>query len=398
MTKQERIVLFLLAALNFTHILDFMIMMPLGPYLMPFFQISPFQFSILVSAYTISAAISGFSAAFFVDNYDRKKILIFAYGFFLLGTIACGIAPSYWFLFASRIFAGIFGGLIGAQVVSIIADIFPFERRGVAMGAIMSAFAIASTFGMPFALQLVNWISWHAPFLTIGLLGIILIPFLYRFLPRMDGHINQENKEHHKKREVIISVFNHPSQYKALIFTFLMMFGHFLVIPFINPYMQFNVGYSKEFTPYIYLVGGIASFVSANFIGKLADKYGKLSIFTICVFAALPMIYILTHIPHQANQIAVLALFALWFVASTGRGVAGSAMVTSVVDAEHRGSFQSFNSSMQQLGTGIASFLAGVIIVKNPENQSLSHYDILGYLSIFALLLCVFLARNIFKK
>jgi MFS transporter, DHA1 family, inner membrane transport protein len=397
MTQQERIVLYLLAALNFTHILDFMIMMPLGPYLMPFFQISPFQFSILVSAYTISAALSGFAAAFFVDNYDRKKILLVAFALFLLGTIACGVAPNYWFLFAARVFAGIFGGLIGAQVTSIIADIFPYERRGVAMGTIMSAFAIASIFGMPFALQLVNWVSWHAPFLTIGLFGIVLIPFLYRYLPKMDGHINQDQSEKHTKKEVITNILNHPTQYQALIFTFLMMFGHFLVIPFINPFMQFNVGYSKEFTPYIYLVGGVASFLSAGFIGKMADKYGKLSIFRVCVFAALPMIFILTNIPSQSNQIAVLTLFALWFMASTGRGVSGSALVTGVVDAEHRGSFQSFNSSMQQFGTGVASFLAGLIVIKNPENQSLIHYDILGYLSIFALLLCVFLAKKIFN-
>jgi MFS transporter, DHA1 family, inner membrane transport protein len=148
MTTKERIILGLLSALNFTHILDFMIMMPLGAYLMPYFQISPLQFSLLVSAYTISAGVSGFAAAFFVDNYDRKKILIAAYALFLLGTIACGLAPNYYLLFAARVFAGIFGGLIGAQVTSIIADTFSYEVRGRAMGAVMSAFSLASTLGI----------------------------------------------------------------------------------------------------------------------------------------------------------------------------------------------------------------------------------------------------------
>jgi MFS transporter, DHA1 family, inner membrane transport protein len=397
MTKKERIILFLLAALNFTHILDFMIMMPLGAYLMPYFHISPFQFSLLVSAYTISAGISGFAAAFYVDNYDRKKILIAAYALFLVGTIACGIAPNYYALFAARVFAGIFGGLIGAQVTSIIADTFAYEVRGKAMGSVMSAFALASTLGMPFALYLANGISWHAPFLLVGTLGIVMIPFLLRYLPAMTGHIQIADNQHHSKIEVLTEVFKHPIQYKALLFTFLMMGGHFLVIPFINPFMLFNVGYTKDFTPLIYFVGGAASFFSAFILGRLSDKYGKLTIFTICVFAALPMVFILTNLPYLPSQFWVLALFGLWFTASTGRGVAGSAMVSNVVSPEHRGSFQSFNSSFQQLGTGLAALVAGLIVTKDETTQRLVHYDWVGYLSILALLTCVILGRQIFK-
>ncbi|RYY81219.1 MAG: MFS transporter, partial [Chitinophagaceae bacterium] len=170
MTPKERILLLLLAAINFTHILDFMIMMPLGNYLMPYFRISPQQFTLLVAAYTVSAGISGFIAAFFVDGFDRKKVLLFGYTGFLLGTIACGFAPSFYALLAARLVAGLFGGLIGAQVLSIISDVFPYERRGQAMGSVMSAFSIASTLGVPFSLYLANLISWHAPFLLVGFL------------------------------------------------------------------------------------------------------------------------------------------------------------------------------------------------------------------------------------
>src|SRR6476620_10398560 len=98
MTWKERIILIILASINFTHILDFMIMMPLGNYLMPYFHISAKQFSFLVGAYTLSAAVSGFTAAFFVDKFDRKRVLLFGYIGFLLGTIACGFAPSYMLL------------------------------------------------------------------------------------------------------------------------------------------------------------------------------------------------------------------------------------------------------------------------------------------------------------
>ena len=333
MNRKEILILTLLASLNFTHILDFMILMPLGNYLMPFFKINPQEFSVLVSAYTISAAVSGFAAAFFVDAFDRKKVLLVAYTGFLVGTIFCGFAPTYWTLFSARVMAGLFGGLIGAQVLSIVADTFPYERRGAAMGAIMSAFAIASTFGVPFALYLANLSSWHAPFLLVGFLGIILIPLLIYFLPSMTAHIHSEAVIKESKWTIITNILKDDVQYKALIFSGLVMFGHFLIIPFINPYMELNVGFSKKITPLIYLVGGITSFFSANILGKLSDTYGKLLIFNICVFTALPFVFMITNLPPTQLYIPVLVVFGLWFMASTGRGVTASAMVSNVVKA-----------------------------------------------------------------
>jgi MFS transporter, DHA1 family, inner membrane transport protein len=394
MNSKERLILLLLAALNFTHILDFMILMPLGNYLMPYFKISPQQFSVLVSCYTISAAVSGFAAAFYVDNFDRKKILITAYIGFLMGTLACGLAPSFTLLMIARIVTGLFGGLIGAQVLSIVADVFPYERRGQAMGAIMSAFAVASTFGVPFALYLANLSSWHAPFLLVGGLGFVLVPFLMRLIPPMTGHLANHKKE--DKIAVLTNILKDKSQYAALIFSGLIMFGHFLIIPFINPYMEFNMGYSKYHTPLVYLVGGIASFFSANILGRLADKYGKLTIFTISVLGAVPFVLILTNMP-IAPFFIILTFFGIWFSMSTGRGVTAQAMVSQVVQTEHRGSFQSFNSSMQQLGSGLASLVAGFVVVKGDKGEIL-HYDWVGFLSIGVLLMSLFIGRQIFKK
>jgi MFS transporter, DHA1 family, inner membrane transport protein len=394
MTSKERLILILLAALNFTHILDFMIMMPLGNYLMPFFKISPQEFTFLVSSYTISAAISGFSAAFFVDSFDRKKILLVAYLGFLIGTLACGLAPTFALLFLARTVAGVFGGLIGAQVLSIVADTFPYERRGMAMGALMSAFSIASTFGVPFALYLANHFSWHAPFLLVGGLGFALMPLLMRYIPSMTSHIHTSATPESKLAS-LTNVLKDKNQYKALIFSGLIMFGHFLIIPFINPYMEFNLGYSKSETPMVYLVGGIASFFAANILGRLSDKYGKLTIFSICVIAALPMVYLITHLP-SVHFTLILVLFALWFSTATGRGVSAQAMVSQVVNPEHRGSFQSFNSSIQQLGTGLASLAAGFIVIKG-SNGEIMRYDWVGYLSIAVLVVSLLLGRRIFK-
>jgi predicted MFS family arabinose efflux permease len=395
MTKKERIILFLLAALNFTHILDFMIMMPLGNYLMPFFKISPQQFSFLVASYTISASVSGFAAAFFVDGFDRKRVLIIAYCGFLVATFACGFAPTYIFLLLARIVAGVFGGLIGAQVISIVSDLFTYERRGRAMGAVMSSFAVASTVGIPLALYLANLISWHAPFIFIAGLGLLLIPFLIYFIPAMNRHLLTAQVKPKINTEGFFAVFKDNHQYKALIFSGMMMFAHFIIVPFINPFMEFNLGYSKKLTPLIYLVGGIAAFFSANYLGRLSDKIGKLKIFTICLIISLPLMLLITNLVTIPYWI-VLTIFGLWFTVATGRGVTAQAMVSNVVKAEHRGSFQSFNSSMQQLGSGLAALVAGLVVTKNAD-ESIAHYGWLGLIGVTVMLLTLLVARKNFK-
>jgi predicted MFS family arabinose efflux permease len=393
MTKKEKIILFLLAALNFTHILDFMIMMPLGNYLMPFFHITAKQFSYLVAAYPITAFGSSFIAAFFVDRFDRKQVLISAYVPFLVGTLACGFAPNYEMLLYARIFTGIFGGLIGAQVMSIVADLFKYERRGLATGAVMSSFAIAATLGVPFALYLANIFTWHAPFLLIGFTGFGIVPFLIKFIPPVQGHLKHSH-EHRSWHQALLNVLDSRSQMLALVFSLLVMTGHFLIIPFVNPYLEFNKGFSKELTPMIYLAGGIASFASALILGKLSDKLGKLSVFSVTIFLSFFAVAIITNLPTLPFSV-VLGLFAVWFILGTGRAVTGQAMISNVVKPENRGSFMSFNSSMQQLGSGIAALSAGYIVVSDKQGK-ISHYDWVGYLSIAVMLLALILARYLF--
>ena len=395
MSRNEKVLLLLLASINFTHILDFMIMMPLGNYLMPYFKITPQQFSMLVAAYTLSAGLSGFVAAFFVDRYDRKKILLIGYTGFLLGTIACGFAPSYHLLLLSRLLAGIFGGLIGAQVLSIVSDVFPYERRGAAMGAVMSSFSIASTLGVPFSLYLANIFSWHAPFLLVGFLGFIIVPLIYKYVPVMDAHIAVGDRKT-SKLDVLKIVWRNKVQRMALLFSGLVMMGHFLIVPFINPYLEFNNGYSKTQTPMVYLVGGIAAFFAANILGKLSDRFGKLRVFNICILLSLPLVIYITQMPPIPFAV-VLLFFAAWFVVGTGRGVTAQAMTSNVVEQDKRGSFMSFNSSVQQLGTAAASLIAGVIIISGSGGR-IFRYEWLGYLSVAILLTCVLLANSIFKS
>ena len=396
MSKKERILLFLLASLNFTHILDFMIMMPLSNYLIPYFKITAFQFSLLVASYSISAFISGLVIAMVIDRFDRKRSLVFAYAGFLIGTIACGFAPTYGLLLAARIMAGLFGGIIGAQVLSIVADLFVYERRGTAIGAVMSAFAAASILGVPISLYLTNLFkfNWHVPFLLIGSVGIVLVPLIIRYVPTMTGHINKSSQG--PPLSVLTSVFNVTGQRKVLLFSGLLMMGHFLIIPFINPYIEFNKGFSKELIPLIYLFGGIASLAGAIFLGRYSDRVGKLPVFLWSVFLSLFMVLIITRMPNVHFSV-VLCFFALWFVMATSRMVTAQAMISEVVKPEQRGSFMSINGSVQQLGSGLAALAAGAIVITEKSGK-INHYEWVGYLSIFVLLGSMILGRKVFRK
>lgn len=397
MTKKERIILFLLASLNFTHILDFMIMMPLGNYLIVDLKISAFQFSILVAAYSISAFFSGLAIATIIDRFDRKKPLLIAYVGFLLGTVACGFAPNFGLLLAARIVAGLFGGIIGAQVFAIVADLFTYERRGRAMGIVMSGFAAASILGVPLSLYITNLFkhNWHLPFLMIGAVALLLIPLVMRYVPNMISHIKVRTG-FETNFGALIRVAQIPVQRMALTFSGLLMMGHFLIIPFINPYLEFNKGFSKETTPLIYLAGGVASLVAALYLGRMADKKGKLIVFSLSVFLSLFMVLIITRLPNVAFPVVVL-FFMIWFIVATGRIVTAQAMITQVVLPEQRGSFMSINGSIQQLGSGIAALCAGSIVVTEKSGR-IHNYEWVGYLSIFVLLLSLIFGRIIFRN
>ncbi|MBP7473749.1 MAG: MFS transporter [Pyrinomonadaceae bacterium] len=396
MQRKERIILLLLTLINFTHIMDFMIMMPLGNYLMPYFDISSQQFSMLVAAYTFSAGISGFLAAFFVDRFDRKRVLMFAYAGFLLGTFCCAISPAYEILLVSRIVAGLFGGLIGAQVLSIVADLIPYERRATAMGMIMAAFSVASVFGVPFGLFIANFFNWHAPFVFVVIMGLVLIPFLLKFLPKMEGHLLEKSEPRIGPIELISDVFRNSRQMYALALTAFMMMGHFMIIPFINPFMEFNMGFSKTQTPLIYMVGGSLTMISSPLIGRLADRVGKYGIFVALVLAAVPLIALITNLPHISFYL-VLCITGLWFIISAGRFIPAQAMISNVVPPERRGSFMSFNSSVQQMFVGLASVIAGLIVIKMPDN-TIARYEVTGYLSIAIILCSLFFATMLHRR
>ncbi len=391
MNNKERLLLLTLAAINFTNIMDFMIMMPLGPQLMRLFDITPQQFGLMVSSYTLSAGVSGFCTAFIVDKFDRKRFLQVLYIGFLLGTLACGLAPTFELLMAARIFTGVFGGVLGAIVLAIVGDVIPFERRGQAMGFIMAAFSAASVFGVPFGLWIATEFSWHAPFLFLAILALPVQFCIYKFVPSLKNHLKASQQN--TVWQTLQNITSNPNQRKSITFMMVVMFGHFSIIPFLSPYMVSNVGFTEHQLSYIYLFGGLCTIASSPFIGKLSDKAGKLKVFTWFVsLSCIPILFI-TNMPRIDIWFALIATSA-FFAISSGRFIPAQAMVTATVSPQNRGSFMSIVSSMQQLSAGLASYIAGVIIVKQPSGE-MSNYNLVGLMSVAGALLTLVLVRRI---
>jgi MFS transporter, DHA1 family, inner membrane transport protein len=392
MSSKEKLLLFILACINFTHIIDFMIMMPLGPQLMQIFDISPRQFGFVVSAYGLSAGVSGFLSAFFVDNYDRKKVVLFAYTGFVAGTLACAFAPTYEILILTRTIAGTFGGLIGAQVLSIVADTFEYERRATAMGFITTAFSLAAVVGIPAGLFFASKFGWHSPFLILGCLGIVVIFLIYQFVPKLDKHLhNRQPKQ--TPFTVITDITKNPNQLRALLLSTVIMLGHFSIIPYISPTLVANVGYSQDNIFLIYFVGGICTIFSAPLVGKLADKKGKYPIFVTFAFLSMIPIFLITNM-FSGILWGVLLISAIFFVFSNGRLIPTQAIISGVVTPQQRGSFMAINSSVQLFAQAIATNIGGFIIHKTPTGY-LENYPIVGYYAIIMIFLSIFIAKTV---
>jgi MFS transporter, DHA1 family, inner membrane transport protein len=391
MTRKEIILLAVLSSINFTNIMDFMIMMPLQEFLEISFDITPKQFGFLVSAYAFSAFAASMTASFIVDRFDRKHTLLVAFTGLIAGTLACGLATSYEMLVSARIVAGLFGGLISAQGLAIVGDTFSYEKRGRAMGFMMSGFALASIAGVPLGLFIATKTDWQVPFIGIGILGIILLPVTWFVIPTMKSHINPE----HNKNifAVYQSVWKDRNQQLGLLMMLTLIFSHFATIPFIAPYLTKNTGFLLEQLPLMYFFGGALSLFTSPLIGKMADKYGKHKIFTIALLLSVIPVYLLTNLG-KVPFYYVLAVTTLFFIVAGGRFVPAQALITSVVPPNLRGGFMNLNSSLQQLGLGLSSFIGGMIIAKG-ETGELLHYDIIGYISITISMVCLVVMRKV---
>jgi predicted MFS family arabinose efflux permease len=386
----ERALLLTLAGIQFSHILDFMLMMPLGPILMRELGIGTHEFGLLVASYSFSAALSGLLASIFVDRFERKRLLLTMFALFALATLACGLAPGYATLIVARGLAGAFGGVMGALVQTIIGDTIPFERRAKASGIVSSAFSFSTVAGVPLSLWLANHFQWRAPFIFIVMLSIVFIVISFRILPELRHHISTEKRLHPFVE--MFAVMRDANHLRAMLFSALIIFSGFTVIPYITVYAVNNIAISQHDIPLIYFAGGAATLITARLIGHWADLKGKVEIYRLIAIASMLPLFAVTQL--QSASLGVwLICTTFFFVLVSGRFIPAMAIINSAAQPKLRGTFMSLNSTVQSLAMGLAATLGGFIVTQQSNGQ-IAGYQIVGYIAIVANLIAVwFVAR-----
>ena len=391
---QEKSLLRSLSGIQFSNILDVMIIMPLAPMLMRTFNLTAVQFGLLVSAYTFMAAVTSLLAAMVIDRFDRRRVMLGVFAAFIIATALCAAAPSYNLLLLARGLAGMFGGVLGSLVHVYIADCIPYERRGQATGKVTAAFSVAVVLGVPVSLLLVNHlpgIGWRAPFILVALVGLVIWWMAHKAIPSIPTRITDQRWS--QTLVPMKQVLAHHNHWRAFAFMLLLIMGGFTVIPYIVLYSTLNLGFPETLLPLLYLVGGLFTFFSSQWFGRLSDKHGKARMFrVIAVLAMLPVLAI-THVT-DIPWWGVLCITTPFFIFVSGRFVPGMAIITSAGVPHLRGTFMSVNSAVQSAASSIATLVAGFIITINSQGL-IEHYNVVGYVACSAILATLWLVGHI---
>jgi predicted MFS family arabinose efflux permease len=388
---RERLILFILVIVQFTSIVDFMVIIPLEPQLKPEFDLSPADFGWIVSAYTFAAGFVALLLSPFLDRFGRRAAFTTLYAGFLLGTLACGLAPTYHTLLAARFVTGAFGGLLGGIALAIVGDVFPEHRRGRASGALMASFALASIFGVPIGLYLGQRFGWHTPFFIIAGLGLPILFLAMRVLPRLDAH--QVARKQESLGQYLREMFLNRNHQWAFALTVAMQFGGFLVVTFLSAYLVQNLKIAKESLPYLYSLGGVMTLVGSPLIGRWADKVGKPPVYRVMAIAAAAVYLLVTHLPPVPLVVAMFTM-GLLMLCNGGRMVPAMAMITSSVAPARRGSFLGAYSAVQHLSAGFGSWVAGQMLTKDAAGNFVGYGNV-GILAAGVTLLTVWIANRL---
>lgn len=369
----------LLAAVNFTHILDFVIVMPLGDQLRDELQINPQQFGFIVSAYGLMAMIAGILASTCVDNFDRKTVLLASFAGFTVTTLYCGLAPNYQHLLIARALAGMCGGIVGSSIMAIIGDSIPPELRGRALGAVTSSFAVASVLGLPLGLYLATWFEhFSAPFYAIAALGVVVWLIAAWKLPAVRTHMDRVDRR--PVLNELITVVQQPSHLLSFVFMLSMVLATFMIAPYIATYMEANCNLPRASLPWLYAFGGICSLVFMNLSGWMTDRFGARPIFLACAGTAVLMTLIITNLPPVADWLAI-AVAAMFMTFASSRIVPAQAMMLRAADPGTRGAFMSLNTAVSHFATAIGPVIAGSILGEEFHGGPLTHYWLVGLLA-----------------
>ena len=385
-TPYQKFVVAALAFLQFAVILDFMIVAPLGALVMPALGMSPSQFGLIVSAYAFSAGASGLLVAGFADRYDRKKLLLFFYTGFVLGTLWCGLANSFHALLAARIVSGIFGGVIGSVVMAIATDLFEPSQRGRVMGFIQTAFAASQVLGLPAGIYLSNLWDWHAPFLAMVAIGIAAGSMVAWKLKPVAAHL--EERQEHSPWMHLYHTVREPRHWSAFVTMMLLATGGFMLMPFGSAYTVNNLGIAITSLPTIYLVTGLFTIFIGPLVGKIADRVGKYPVFFAGSALSILMVLVWTHLPPVPLTVVIVVNVVL-FMGIFSRMVPFQALSSSVPEMTKRGAYNALGAAIQQVSGGIASVIAGHIVTSAPDGK-LEHFPVVGYVVTGATLVTMF--------
>ncbi len=390
--RREMILLLILASVQFTSIVDFMVVMPLGPQLQRKLQIDNAQFGWIVASYTIAAGLAGLLASSIMDRFGRKSAFLTLYTGFLLGTLFCGLAAGYSMLLAARALTGAFGGILGGMALAIVGDVFPEERRGRATGILMSAFAVATVVGVPSGIYLGGELGWHVPFLVLAALGLPVLFVAVRVLPPLRDHLHQTSHSHPLAQ--IVETFGHSNHIRAFALTVAVMLGSFSIIPSTSLYLVSNVGLDEtKDLPWVFFTGGVLTLVGAPLIGRVADRHGKLRVYRVVATMAIVMIFVVTNLPRVPLAVAAGA-YGLFMLTNAGRMVTAMTMITGSVERRLRGGFMSANSAVQHLASGLAAAIGGLILVKGADGRQ-QHFNRIGLFAAVLTALSLWLAGRV---
>lgn len=386
------LILFILAVVNFCHIVDSMLMMPLGDIFVSEFDIGGERYSWLVGAYSFAAFLSSIAGIFFIDRFGRKRALLFLLAGFALGTFLCSFVQSYWVFVALRFVTGGFGGVIGAIVFAIVADLYKFKERGFAMGVIFTAFSAASVLGVPLSLWFAAKFNWTVSFRFLGIFAGIVGLINWFYFPTLKSHLSGTALKR-SYLKILQNIYTDANQVSALTLGMILVLGHFIIIPFISPSLIRNVGFSQMEISYMFFFGGLATVVSAPVVGKLVDKYGVFPVFVVALFCSFVPTIALTQMDEQPLWYALI-YSTLFFIFASSRMIAPNTIITAAVGTETRGSFMSVKSALQQLAIFIATLISGQVVYLG-EDGKWQNYEILGYVSIAICLICIPLIRRL---
>jgi predicted MFS family arabinose efflux permease len=377
-TRSQWGVILLLAAVNFTHITDFVIIMPLSEQLMRELAITTNQFGHIVSAYGIAAFAAVMLSALVIDRFDRRTVLLASYFGFAASTLYCGLADTYELLLLSRGLAGACGGIAASAIMAIIGDVFHDSRRGTAIGMVTSAFAVASVVGLPLGLALAESFGRGAPFVAIAALSVPVWLFAFLKLPSLTAHTGAGFGNPVVE---LLAAARHPEHWPSFAFMFTLVMGTFTVIPFLAPYLELNCGQSKRNIAVIYAAAGAITLVSMNAIGLLTDRVGKRPVFLALATASIAMTFVVTNLPEVSLAGAILAA-AGFMVAASGRVVPAQAMMLASAVPAMRGRFSSLNTAMQHLATGVAPLISGAVVTRSDPRSPLVGYSTAGSIAV----------------